>query len=62
MEEAVESYRDGRVTLWRAAEMAVFSLREMMDMVRERKIPVSYTPEDLRRDVDYVRRKARGEQ
>jgi len=58
LEDAVQAYRDGRVTLWKAAETAGISLREMMDTVRERKIPVSYTLEDLRRDLDYVKREA----
>jgi len=58
LEDAVQAYRDGRVTLWKAAETAGISLREMMDTVRERKIPVSYTLEDLRRDLNYVKREA----
>lgn len=58
LEDAVQAYSEGRATLWKAAEMAGISLREMMDTVRERKIPVSYTLEDLRRDLDYVKREA----
>lgn len=59
--EAVEDYRDGRVTLWRASEAAGLSLREMMEIVRERKIPIPYTLDDLDRDLEYVRRRASGE-
>ena len=62
VEEAVEAYRLGRVTLWKAAEMAGLSLREMMELAGKKKIPVSYTLEDLGRDMEYVRRKASGEQ
>ena len=62
VEEAIQAYREGRVTLWRAAEMAGLSLREMMELAREKKIPVSYTLEDLRRDIEYVRRKTGGVQ
>lgn len=62
VEEAVQAYREGRVTLWKAAEMASFSLREMMELAREKKIPVPYTLEDLRRDIEYVQRKTSGEQ
>jgi len=61
IDEAVEGYRDGRVTLWRASELAGLSLREMMEVVRERNIPVPYTVDDLDRDLEYVRRKASGE-
>lgn len=56
-EEALEAYREGNVTLWKAAEMAGLSLREMMDLVKIEKIPVPYTIEDLRRDVENVKRR-----
>lgn len=62
IEDAVLAYREGRATLWRAAGMAGVSLREMMELARERKIPVSYTLDDLRRDVGYVKRETGGEQ
>jgi len=61
IEEAVRAYQEGKVTLWKAAEMAGLSLREMMELARVKKIAVSYTIDDLRRDVEYVRRKTRGE-
>ncbi len=62
VEEAVQAYQDGRVTLWKAAEMAGVSLRRMMEIVKEKKIPVSYTLDDLKRDLDYVRRRINSEQ
>jgi len=61
VEEAVAAYQEGKVTLWKAAEMAGVSLREMMELARTKKIPVSYTLDDLRRDIEYVRRKTGGE-
>lgn len=61
IEEAVRAYQESKVTLWKAAEMAGLSLREMMELARVRKIAVSYTIDDLRRDIEYVRRKTRGE-
>jgi len=60
IEDASEAYRDGRVTLWKAAEMAGVSLR-MMDLVNEKRIPVPYTLDDLWRDVEYVKRKTSDE-
>jgi len=61
-EEALQSYREGRVTLWKAAEIAGISLREMMELVRVKQIPVPYTLNDLRRDIEHVRRKTGGKQ
>lgn len=60
VEEALQSYREGKVTLWKAAEMAGVSLREMMELARVKQIPVPYTLDDLRRDIEYVRRKTSG--
>ena len=60
-DEALNDYRDGRVTLWRASEIAGFSLREMMEIVKERKIPVPYTIDDLDRDLEYAMRRKSGE-
>ncbi|MCJ7731947.1 UPF0175 family protein [Candidatus Bathyarchaeota archaeon] len=55
IDEAAEMYRDGKVTLWRASEMAGVSLREMMKVVDERRIVLNYTIEDLDRDIEYAR-------
>ena len=57
--EAVKNYRDGKVTLWRASEMASLSLREMMEIMKEQKVPAPYTIDDLDRDLEYVKRSRR---
>lgn len=57
IDEAVKAYRDEKVTLWRSSEMAGVTLREMMEIVKERKIPVAYSLEDLDRDLEYVRQR-----
>lgn len=61
LEKALALYREGRVTLWKAAELAGLSLREMMEKVKERKIPVSYSVEDLERDLNYALHKSRSQ-
>jgi len=62
IDEAVQAYRDGKVTLWKASEMAGLSLREMMEIAKEKKIPVPYTQDDLNRDLEYVKRRTSGKQ
>lgn len=42
MEKALNLYRDGKVTLWKAAEIAGVSLREMMEAIEARDIPYQY--------------------
>jgi predicted HTH domain antitoxin len=43
---AIEDYRKGRCTIWKASEKAGVSLREMMELLREEKIPLHLSPED----------------
>jgi len=60
IDEAVEAYREGKVTLWRASEVAGVSLREMMEIIGALKVSVSYTLDDLDRDLEYVRQRKSG--
>ncbi len=60
IDDAVEAYRGGKVTLWRASEMAGVSLREMMDIAGESKVSISYTIDDLDRDLEYVKQRKSG--
>lgn len=55
IDEAVVSYREGKVSLWRASEMAGLSLREMMDVLNERRVELNYGIEELERDIKYAR-------
>jgi predicted HTH domain antitoxin len=52
MERALNLYRDGKVTLWKAAELAGVSLREMMEEISARDIPYQYDLEALEEYVD----------
>ena len=44
---AIEEYRKGKCTIWKASEKAGTSLREMMEMLRKEKIPIHVSPEDV---------------
>jgi predicted HTH domain antitoxin len=52
LERALTLYRDGKITLWKAAKNADLSLWEMMEIIRERKIPFRYAYEDFRDDFE----------
>jgi predicted HTH domain antitoxin len=43
----IELYRAGSTTIWKAAEVADVSLREMMDLIVEARIPMHITPDDV---------------
>ena len=51
LEYALELYKKGRVSLWKAAEIAGISLWEIMEIVKERKIPMPYTMEDAEKGI-----------
>lgn len=48
---ALELYKEGKVTLWKASRQADISLWEMIELLRERKITVQYGERELREDL-----------
>lgn len=50
-EYAAKLYAEGTVTLERAAMEAGLSVREMMEYLKQRKIPAQYDTEDLEEDM-----------
>ncbi len=51
---ALELYREGRVSLGKAAEIAGLSLREFLYELRIRRIPLNYDLEELEEDLKVV--------
>jgi len=51
---ALRLYEEGRITLWKAAEIAGISIWEMLDKIRIEKIPVRYNMEDAKEDIGLV--------
>ena len=51
LKKALELYRNGRITLSRAAEIAGLSIWEIIDALEKRKIVIQYDAEDFEEDV-----------
>ena len=49
---ATELYREGKVSLGKAAEIAELSKWEMMEILASKGIPLQYDEEDLKEDVE----------
>jgi len=47
---ALELFREGRVSLGRAAELAGMSVEDFMQLAGERRVPLHYTEADWRED------------
>ena len=52
--KALELYREGKVSLWKAAEIAGITYREALEELKKRNIPFKYDLEDLEIDVNWA--------
>ena len=52
VERALRLYREGKVTLWRAARLGGITLREMMELAAKQGIQFKYTSKDLEEDIN----------
>ncbi len=52
---ALELYREGRVSLGKAAKLAGLSLREFLYELRSRRVSLNYDLEELEKDMETVR-------
>ncbi|WP_297509273.1 UPF0175 family protein [Thermococcus sp.] len=53
---AIELYREGLVSLGKAAEIAGLSKWEMMEVLASKGIPLNYTRRDLEEDIETLER------
>jgi len=51
IELGLQLYKEGKVTLWKAATIANVSLWEMVEKLKERKIEVQYGQSELEEDL-----------
>jgi predicted HTH domain antitoxin len=48
---AIELYRQERITLWKASQIAGVSLREILEELNRLRIPIHVTAEDIEEDI-----------
>lgn len=51
---ALELFREKKISLGKASEIAGLSVWEMMSLLREKKIPLNYSEKDLEKDLDIL--------
>ncbi len=54
IKKALELYREGKVSLWKAAEIAGITYREALEELKKRNIPFKYDLEDLEVDISWA--------
>lgn len=52
IEHALKQYKEGKITIGKAAKIAGVSLRQMIDLASERGVPFQYTIKDLQEDYE----------
>ncbi len=53
---AVNLYKEGLISLGKASEIAGVSRWEMFDILATKKIPLQYYPEDLKEDIETLKK------
>ncbi|MDI6859110.1 MAG: UPF0175 family protein [Methanocellales archaeon] len=51
LDDAIERYRQGKITLWKASRIANISLWKIIEVLKERHVELQYGPEELRDDL-----------
>ena len=54
IEESIEEYEQGKLTLWQAAERSSLTLWEMIEEVKKRSAHAPYTLDELREDLKAI--------
>lgn len=54
IEEALEQVRKMRITVWKAAQTAGVSYREMLQLLKTHNIPFPLTQEELKREIEEI--------
>lgn len=56
-EKALHLLREGKVTAWKAAEMCGISLFEMIELMKRERVPIPYSADDLKKDIEFLTKK-----
>ena len=51
LEYALDLYQKGKITLMKASEIAAIPLWKILDIARDKKVPMYYTLEDVEKDI-----------
>ena len=57
IQESVEQYTEGKMSMEKAAEFADVSIWKFLDIMKERKIPIRYDLEDIKKEIEHIIKK-----
>ncbi len=54
IKEAINQYIESKISMEKAAELADVSIWKFLDILKERKIPIRYDLEDIKREIEDI--------
>src|SRR3989344_5943281 len=54
IQESVKQYTEGKMSMGKAAEFADVSIWKFLDIMKERKIPIRYDLEDIKKEIESI--------
>lgn len=55
--KAINQYTEGKISMEKAAEFADVSIWKFLDIMKERKIPIRYDLEDIKKEIEHIIKK-----
>lgn len=53
-QEALKQYSEGKISMEKAAELADVSIWRFLDIMKERKVPIRYDLEDMKKEIEEI--------
>ncbi len=54
LQEAIKQYTEGKVSMGKAVELANVSVWKFLDEMKDRKIPIRYDLDDIKKEIDRI--------
>ena len=54
LQEALKQYTEGKISMGKAAELANVSVWKFLDEMKDKKIPIRYDLEDIKKEIDRI--------
>lgn len=51
---ALKNYSEGKISMEKATEIAEVSIWRFLDLMKERKIPMKYDLDDIKKEIDRI--------
>ena len=53
-QEALKQYSEGKISMEKAAEIAEVSIWKFLDLLKDRKMPIRYNLDDIKKEIENI--------